>query len=463
MFLFGVLVLIGLVYLFASPLVTAATNFGHELPSLIDKAKKGHGWLGHLVYRFHLQKYLSESSSKITSQITKVLKPATAFSVGAAAFSTLVSIVTIAILTFFTMLEAPKMWGGFLGVFQPHDERPPAPGDRRDDPLHHRLHGRQLPDLDHRRRGVGRHAGHPRRAVRARCSAIFVALVDLLPLVGGLLAGVPVVIIAVIHSVTAGIVMLVVFLVYQQIENHILNPVIMSKTVRLNPFWVLLAVLVGRTLGGPGRGRAGVVRRRAGRHPVRRRHPGDRAGAAQGARHRGDAGADLGTGRRDHRHLSGPDAVVPESCRRFAGRRGAAAAARCAKAWSGGGTGLAAGRTLAGAGAVASPRMPCMRPLVVIPTYNESENIERMLQRVSECLPEAGVLIVDDGSPDGTAELVEAAAERYRDLHLLRRNEKSGLGQRVPGRVSGGGSSAGTTPSSRWTATSRTTRRRCRR
>jgi len=79
---------------------------------------------------------------------------------------------------------------------------------------------------------------------------VFVALVDLLPLVGGLLAGVPVVIIAAIHSVAAGIVMLVVFLVYQQVENHILNPVIMSKTVRMNPFWVLLAVLIGATLGG---------------------------------------------------------------------------------------------------------------------------------------------------------------------------------------------------------------------
>ena len=69
-----------------------------------------------------------------------------------------------------------------------------------------------------------------------------------------------------------------------------------------------------------------------------------------------------------------------------------------------------------------------MRPLVVLPTYNESENIERMLQRIAECLPEAGVLVVDDGSPDGTAELVEAAAGGYRDVHLLRRNEKSGLG-----------------------------------
>jgi len=69
-----------------------------------------------------------------------------------------------------------------------------------------------------------------------------------------------------------------------------------------------------------------------------------------------------------------------------------------------------------------------MRPLVVIPTYNEAENIERMLQRVDECLPEAGVLVVDDGSPDGTAELVAAAIGRYRDVHLLRRNQKSGLG-----------------------------------
>ena len=79
---------------------------------------------------------------------------------------------------------------------------------------------------------------------------VFVALVDLLPLVGGLLAGVPVVVIAAIHSVPAGITMLIVFIVYQQVENHVLNPVIMSRTVQLNPFWVLIAVLVGATIGG---------------------------------------------------------------------------------------------------------------------------------------------------------------------------------------------------------------------
>src|ERR1700722_7172969 len=117
-FLLGVLVLGGLVYLFAEPLVTAAINFGHQVPHLVSQTKKGRGPIGRLVYRLHLQKYLSEDSSKLTSQISKVLKPATALSVGAAAASTVVALVTIAILTFFTMLEAPRMWRGFLGLFQ---------------------------------------------------------------------------------------------------------------------------------------------------------------------------------------------------------------------------------------------------------------------------------------------------------------------------------------------------------
>ena len=72
--------------------------------------------------------------------------------------------------------------------------------------------------------------------------------------------------------------------------------------------------------------------------------------------------------------------------------------------------------------------MPAMRPLVVIPTYNESENIERMLRRIRECLPQAGVLVVDDGSPDGTAELVRKVATELPDVHLLARTAKSGLG-----------------------------------
>ena len=79
--------------------------------------------------------------------------------------------------------------------------------------------------------------------------ALWVALVDFLPMIGGALAGIPVVIFAAFQSLTAGIVTLVVFLIYTQIENHVLNPVIMSKTVRISPLLVLVSVLVGASLG----------------------------------------------------------------------------------------------------------------------------------------------------------------------------------------------------------------------
>jgi predicted PurR-regulated permease PerM len=248
-FLGGLIIIGGLVYLFASPLVTSAVHFGHQIPDLIKNARKGKGPLGRLVFRLHLQKYLSKGSTEITKQLTKVLKPATAFSVGAAAVSSLVTIGSIAVLTFFSMLESPRLWHGFLHLFRP------AAAFRLDRVINESV-----------RSVTGYMLGNFLTSVIAGIVvgitlailgvpfalllASFVALVDLLPLVGGLLAGVPVVVIAAIHSVPAGIVMLIVFLIYQQIENHILNPVIMSRTVRLNPFWVLLAVLIGATLGG---------------------------------------------------------------------------------------------------------------------------------------------------------------------------------------------------------------------
>ncbi|MGH3288687.1 MAG: AI-2E family transporter, partial [Streptosporangiaceae bacterium] len=51
------------------------------------------------------------------------------------------------------------------------------------------------------------------------------------------------------QGLTAGVVTLVVFLIYTQVENHILNPVIMSRTVKINPLLVLMSVLVGAELG----------------------------------------------------------------------------------------------------------------------------------------------------------------------------------------------------------------------
>ncbi|HEV3266201.1 MAG TPA: polyprenol monophosphomannose synthase [Acidimicrobiales bacterium] len=69
-----------------------------------------------------------------------------------------------------------------------------------------------------------------------------------------------------------------------------------------------------------------------------------------------------------------------------------------------------------------------MQVLVVIPTYNESENIEGVLHKVRGALPDATVLVVDDGSPDGTGDMAEAVGTQIGNIEVLRRSEKAGLG-----------------------------------
>jgi dolichol-phosphate mannosyltransferase len=66
--------------------------------------------------------------------------------------------------------------------------------------------------------------------------------------------------------------------------------------------------------------------------------------------------------------------------------------------------------------------------LVVLPTFDEAQNIEEVLRRVRAALPDATVLIVDDGSPDGTADIAEGLAGELGPIEVLRRAKKSGLG-----------------------------------
>ena len=70
-----------------------------------------------------------------------------------------------------------------------------------------------------------------------------------------------------------------------------------------------------------------------------------------------------------------------------------------------------------------------MRRLIIIPTYNERENVVKMIRRVMEDALCFDLLIVDDGSPDGTASLVREEQQRYPErLHMLERKGKLGLG-----------------------------------
>ena len=66
--------------------------------------------------------------------------------------------------------------------------------------------------------------------------------------------------------------------------------------------------------------------------------------------------------------------------------------------------------------------------LVIVPTYNESENIERAVERLHAAVPDAHVLVADDASPDGTGKIADLLAEHDDRVHVLHRPGKAGLG-----------------------------------
>lgn len=67
--------------------------------------------------------------------------------------------------------------------------------------------------------------------------------------------------------------------------------------------------------------------------------------------------------------------------------------------------------------------------LVIVPTYNEKENIENIAAAVMETTPHADVLFVDDNSPDGTGQLADALCEKHDRVHVMHRTSKDGLGR----------------------------------
>ncbi|NND77243.1 MAG: polyprenol monophosphomannose synthase [Flavobacteriales bacterium] len=66
--------------------------------------------------------------------------------------------------------------------------------------------------------------------------------------------------------------------------------------------------------------------------------------------------------------------------------------------------------------------------LVIIPTYNEKENIEKIIRKVISMDEKFDILVVDDGSPDGTGNIVKTLQEEFSELNILERTEKNGLG-----------------------------------
>ena len=69
------------------------------------------------------------------------------------------------------------------------------------------------------------------------------------------------------------------------------------------------------------------------------------------------------------------------------------------------------------------------RVVIVMPTYNERQNLEGMASRIRESVPDVDLLVVDDNSPDGTGDLADKLAEADPQVHVMHRTEKAGLGR----------------------------------
>jgi len=244
--LFALVVFAVLAYSFGNPLVNGITDLADKLPSYVASAQHGTGWIGHLATKYHIQAWVQKNAPKLVTYAESLSKPV--LTVGKGAIALLIELFTIFVLVLLLLLEGPKMRAWILAQMQP---------DRADTVI------RVAADVN--RSVIGYMVGNVLTSIIAGTVVfvtllvlgvpfpflwgLWVALVDFLPMIGGALAGIPTVLFALGHSLTAGIVTAVVFIAYTQIENHILNPVVMSKTVKISPLLVLIAVLVAASLG----------------------------------------------------------------------------------------------------------------------------------------------------------------------------------------------------------------------
>jgi len=229
------------------PIAEQASQFSRDLPQYVEDARDGKGPVGDLVKRYDLEQKVKDNQTKIQDAVTNFGQ--NGLDIVRRIFNTIIAIITVMVLTILILLEGPKLSENALNLV----------------PDEHRERVRRV-SIDAARAVSGYVFGNLLISFIAGMAAwimllilgvpyaatlgLFVAFADLIPLVGATLGAVPTVAFAFLHSVPAGIVMLIFFIVYQQFENHVLQVTIMSKTVKLNPLAVLVSVLMGVELFG---------------------------------------------------------------------------------------------------------------------------------------------------------------------------------------------------------------------
>jgi predicted PurR-regulated permease PerM len=234
--------------LFIPTVVHQVTEFAGKVPDYVHDISHGKGRLGFLETKYHIAERIRHAVK--SGGVTKVLGlSGTAVSITKGVITIVVGIVTIAFLTFFMLLEGPKWVERGYGLL-PEESRPRW--RKVGDDIYRTVGGYVTGNLL-----ISLIAGGSTTIVLlilgvpfAVALGLLVAILDLIPLAGATLALIVVGAVAFLHSIVAGIVVVVFFIVYQQIENHLLQPLVYGRTVQLSPLVVLISVLIGAELAG---------------------------------------------------------------------------------------------------------------------------------------------------------------------------------------------------------------------
>ncbi|MGZ4620592.1 MAG: AI-2E family transporter [Blastococcus sp.] len=246
-FLLVFIALAALLTAFAVPLVGEGTKLATSLPDQIAAAKAGRGPVGDLLQRTHALQWVQNNQDKIKSFASGLTAPAASILSGVA--SGVVGLLTVIVLAYLIVLEGPLLVDGAIALFSPATgERIRRVGTDCAKSVTGYISGNLLISVicGGLTYGVLLILGVP----FAGLIGLFVGIADLLPLVGATIGGAVAVIAGFIHSGTAGIVVLVFFVLYQQLENHLLQPLIFARTVKLNPLTVIVAILIAADLMG---------------------------------------------------------------------------------------------------------------------------------------------------------------------------------------------------------------------
>ena len=235
-------------WLFIPTLVDQVDNFAHKVPDYIDDITKGRGRLGFLETKYHLvdkaRKALREGGASKLFGLS-----GTALALARGIVNAVLAIVTIAFMTFFMLLEGPSWVDRFFALLSP-SSRQRWRGVAHD--IYRTVGGYVTGNLL-----ISLIAGTLTAIVLtimgvpyAIALGLIVGILDLIPLAGATIAAIIVGAVAFLHSIPAGIVVVVFFIVYQQVENHVLQPIVYGRTVQLSPLVVLISVLIGAELAG---------------------------------------------------------------------------------------------------------------------------------------------------------------------------------------------------------------------